>query len=155
MLKSQINFALPIDTLLLNIETWIKWFSARLTHWFLGDAAVSAMYKQILGTDVSSISYESWNCHQVDVTQPYWWYITGIFGNGLVPWKGYYPKYRCPSSIIPNGIVTGQWDNLYVMWPSDAMWWHKSESTSAQVMACYLTAPSHYRNQCWLVIGEV
>ena len=28
--------------------------------------------------------------------------------------------------------------------------WHRSESTLAQVMACCLTAPSHYLNQCWL-----
>ena len=29
-----------------------------------------------------------------------------------------------------------------------------SESTLAQVMACCLTAPSHYLNQCWLIISE-
>ena len=34
--------------------------------------------------------------------------------------------------------------------PSDAIWWHRSGSTLAQVMACCLTAPSHYLNQCWL-----
>ena len=27
--------------------------------------------------------------------------------------------------------------------------------TLAQVMACCLTAPSHYLNQCWLIIGRV
>ena len=31
----------------------------------------------------------------------------------------------------------------------------RSESTVAQVMACWLTAPSHYLNQCWLIISEV
>ena len=39
--------------------------------------------------------------------------------------------------------------------PSDAIWRHKSGSTLAQVMACYLTAPSHYMNQCWLIISKV
>ena len=29
-------------------------------------------------------------------------------------------------------------------WPSDVIWWQGSTSTLAQVMACYLTAPSHY-----------
>ena len=39
------------------------------------------------------------------------------------------------------------------MWPrSDAIWWHRSGSAFAQVMACCLTAPSHYVNQCWLGI---
>ena len=36
--------------------------------------------------------------------------------------------------------------------PSDAIWrW----STLVQVMACCLTAPSHYLNQCWLIISKV
>ena len=32
-------------------------------------------------------------------------------------------------------------------WPCDAIWWHRSRSTLAQVMACCLMAPSHYLNQ--------
>ena len=39
--------------------------------------------------------------------------------------------------------------------PSDAIWLQRSGSTLAQVMACCLTAPSHYLNQCWLIISEV
>ena len=42
------------------------------------------------------------------------------------------------------------------LWPSDTtLWRHKSGSTLAQVMACCLTAPSHYLNQCWLIISKV
>ena len=41
------------------------------------------------------------------------------------------------------------------LWPSDTIWWHRSRSTLAQVMACCLTAPSHYLNQWWLIISEV
>ena len=33
------------------------------------------------------------------------------------------------------------------LWPSDSIWWHSSGSTLAQVMACCLTAPSHYLSQ--------
>ena len=40
-------------------------------------------------------------------------------------------------------------------WTGDAIWPHRSGSTLAQVMACCLTAPSHYLNQCWLVISKV
>ena len=36
-----------------------------------------------------------------------------------------------------------------------AIWWHTSGSTLVQVMACCLTAPSHYLNQCWLIISKV
>ena len=36
----------------------------------------------------------------------------------------------------------------------DAIWQHRSRSTLVQAMACCLTAPSHYLNQCWLIISE-
>ena len=36
--------------------------------------------------------------------------------------------------------------------PSDTIWRQRSGSTLAQIMACCLTAPSHYLNQCWLEI---
>ena len=39
--------------------------------------------------------------------------------------------------------------------PSDAVWRQWSWTTLAQVMACCLTAPSHYLNQCWLIRGSV
>ena len=46
-----------------------------------------------------------------------------------------------------------QWVNS--LRPSDAIWRHRSGPTLAQVMACCLTAPSHYLNQCWLIISKV
>ena len=39
--------------------------------------------------------------------------------------------------------------------PSEAIWRHRSGSTLAQLLACCLTAPSHYLNQCWLIISKV
>ena len=39
--------------------------------------------------------------------------------------------------------------------PSDAIWRWRSWSTLVQVMACCLTAPSHYLNQCWLITSKV
>ena len=44
---------------------------------------------------------------------------------------------------------------INLLWPSDTIWWHGSRSTLVRVMACCLTAPSHYLNQCWLIISEV
>ena len=41
------------------------------------------------------------------------------------------------------------------LWPSDTIWRHTSGSTWVQVMACCLTAPSHYLNQCWLIISKI
>ena len=50
-------------------------------------------------------------------------------------------------------VITPRYFNS--LWPSDAIWRSRSVSTLAQVMACCLTAPSHYLNQCWLIISEV
>ena len=49
----------------------------------------------------------------------------------------------------------GHGQHLNSLWPSDTIWRQRSGSTLAQVMACCLTAPSHYLNQCWLIISEV
>ena len=51
--------------------------------------------------------------------------------------------------------ILGVWNLFSSLWPNDAIWWHRSGSPLAQVMACCLTAPSHYLNQCWLMISEV
>ena len=56
-----------------------------------------------------------------------------------------------PRSMLPYGITSPQWLNS--LWRSDAIWWHRSVSTLAQVMACCLTAPSHNQNQCSLQNG--
>ena len=39
--------------------------------------------------------------------------------------------------------------------PSDAIRRQGTESTLAHIMACCLMAPSHYLNQCWLIISKV
>ena len=41
------------------------------------------------------------------------------------------------------------------LWPSDTICRHRSGSTFAQIMACWLRAPSHYLNQRWLFISKV
>ena len=38
--------------------------------------------------------------------------------------------------------------------PSDAIWRPRCWSTLAQVIACCLTAPSHYLRQCWLIFKK-
>ena len=40
------------------------------------------------------------------------------------------------------------------LWPSDALWCHRSGSMLKQVNACCLMAPSHYLHQYWLVINR-
>ena len=54
-------------------------------------------------------------------------------------------------------LLCGRQGPVYLnsLWPSDAIWRQGSRSTLVQVMACCLTAPSHYLNQCWLIITKV
>ena len=42
------------------------------------------------------------------------------------------------------GLMSSDISEVYSLRPSDAIWRHRSGSTLAQVMACCLTAPSHY-----------
>ena len=44
---------------------------------------------------------------------------------------------------------------MNTMCPSDTIWWNITGSTLAQVMDRCLMAPSHYPNQCWLLISEI
>ena len=40
------------------------------------------------------------------------------------------------------------------LWHCDGLWWHRSGSNFFKVMACCLTAPRHYLNQCWRIINQ-
>ena len=59
---------------------------------------------------------------------------------------------RCSLDLVKWSMIAWHINSL---WPSDAIWRQRSGSTLVQVMACCLTAPSHYLNQCWLTISEV
>ena len=75
----------------------------------------------------------------------YWLGTKQVTMHNLNPWWS--------SLLMHVWITQPQWVNS--LRPSDAIWRHRSGSTLAQVMVCCLTAPSHYLNQCWLVISEV
>ena len=47
-----------------------------------------------------------------------------------------------------------QGSQINSLWPSDAIWRQEFRSTLVQVMSSCLTAPSHYLNQCWLIIKK-
>ena len=59
-----------------------------------------------------------------------------------------------PTTDTPGSPERGRlWINS--LRPSDAIRGQRSGSTLAKVMACCLTAPSHYLTQCWLIIRKV
>ena len=59
-----------------------------------------------------------------------------------------------PQCVEDRVVLTG-YIIFNSLWPGDAIWRHRTRSTLVQIMACCLTAPSHYLNQCWLIISEV
>ena len=70
--------------------------------------------------------------------------------NKFVLWMRYLiPNWELRSSRYHSTLEV---DSL---WPSKAIWQHRSGSTLDLVMACCLTTPSHYLHQCSLFIGEV
>ena len=78
--------------------------------------------------------------------------------------RGYFKHFKRRSCncyavyTIISYITTIYWEYepmfIHSLWPSDTIFWHRSGSTWVQVMACCLTAPSHYLNQCWLIISK-
>ena len=82
-----------------------------------------------------------------------WW--PNMWGKIIIPmyrlWlNGLYGLYgpRCPLfSKRPINLIS-----LSLSLSGDPIWWHRSGSALAQLMACCLTEPRHYLNQCWLVI---
>ena len=79
-----------------------------------------------------------------------WWlvvrypgtYFDKIFRPNIFIHGNAYENVVCKMGAI---CLTPQGVNL---WPSEAIWRHRSGLTLAQVMACCLTAPSHYLKQC-------
>ena len=75
--------------------------------------------------------------------------LIGVIVRSLVQWIcGIICLKICYESLVCFSAVNS-------LWPSDIIWRQGSRSTLAQVMACCLTAPSHYLDQCWLMINEV
>ena len=69
-------------------------------------------------------------------------------------WSSTHRPYPYPSrSLYWHRIIyitvqcKGTWLTHCGLGSSDAIWWHRSGSILAQVMACCLMAPSHYLNQ--------
>ena len=118
-----------------------------------------------------------WGIHRWPVNSPH----KGPVPRKLFPFDGvimcralYLAALRAASSIVESRccralspVYTACWGPLIhsslknntnrtlTLWPNDSIWRRKSGSALAQVMACCLTAPSHYLNQCWLIISEV
>ena len=82
----------------------------------------------VVGTSSSFCCLRRWNTEGEQMWQIQWWVL--------------HAEYEATLLFFFNSL-----------WPSDVIWGHRYWSILAQVMACCLTAPSHYLNQCWLIIS--
>ena len=62
-------------------------------------------------------------------------------------------RMTCIVYLCIHQSIAALWTNS--LGSSDAIWRWRSWSTLVQVMSCCLTTPSHYLNQCWLIISKV
>ena len=122
-----------------------------------------------LGYTVYSAKLPSGDCHKTSLMIT----VNIGSGNGMVPagnnpisepmltqisvatWRHSGVKmgihlWRMSFPLHPPGISSF----INSLGPNDAICCWGSWSTLVQVMACCLTAPSHYLNQCWLIINK-
>ena len=132
-LKSQwVNLLLPSDAIwhqdiLVNIGSGnglspVQW---KAITWIIVDLLSIWPYKKINFCKI-------WQGVTLTLAQWRWPKASIIFCQGQLTKKTKTKKWF--------GILT----HCGHLWLSDAMWWHRSWSTLAQVVACCLTAPSHY-----------
>ena len=144
MLKKQIDYPL-----LPNISTHYKTVGYKY-KWIYGKQNDTIIHKlgRFIGIMVilSVVPMDSKAAYGTHIHMVTSWLVRGIH------WSlGGFPSQRASDMKLCYFL----WCQFNSLWPSDAIWRHRSGSTLAQVMACCLTAPSHYLNQCWLIISQV
>ena len=89
-----------------------------------------------------------------DLLQEYSW---NLDQNNLTVLWSMFPSIQGFLKLLTWSHLFHPWlpTTINSLWPSDAIWCNRSGSTLVQVMACCLAAPSHYLNQCWLIINSV
>ena len=93
------------------------------------------------------------------VPRYYWFIISWIYRNKL-QWNLYRnTKLFCHENIFEIAIckiATILFKPLCVnsLWPGDTIWWQRSDICSGNHSGS-LTAPSHYLNQCWLIMKDI
>ena len=80
--------------------------------------------------------------------KPLYWLILKYF-NCTINWN---EGNACENVSYQMVTILSQSQCVNSLWPRDAIWRHGSRSTLDQAMAWCLSAPSHYLNQCSLII---
>ena len=109
---------------------------------FSYDNALRWMQQELTGDKSTLVQVMAWCCQCLSGSKPL-------------------PEPVLAQFSVPNGATRPQWqktDRVTTTHYGTVTQYGDidlSASTLAQVMACCLTAPSHYLSQCWLIICEV
>ena len=133
-----------------------------ITSWG-GGIKAPFVYSSVRDSFISQ-KYRSWSLYHFHI-----WWVSPQLSCGYT--AQIWPWYAIGIQCFDNGEKSGKWRKgeiilifpaawvsvyqLISLEPSDAIWRWRSWSTLVQVMACCLTAPSHYLKQCWLIISKV
>ena len=128
-----------------------QWPNFSICNWYSVHAFIIHCFLQV-NLAVSRLSRWSWS----EILRR--WSCSASVRRIVKHMRQVWPNWT--STQVSNHRVTGAkthkvWLTFNSLWLSDVIWQQGSRSTLAQVMACCLTAPSHYLNQCWLVITKV
>ena len=99
--------------------------------------------------DLSSMTYHQWGPSAFNWEQ-FYRHCLGITHYKL--FENYIFENTTISHKNNDLMRTEIWSYLLL---GDVIWRHGTRSTLAQVMACCLSAPRQYLNQCWLIICAV
>ena len=128
-MKSLYPTAVMCENSLIQWNVWIHW---------LPRENISTMSPPLVGHNFTSVdillTFTLCQCNVITL-------LDNLSGTGAS-----YTKWHS----LHFHVITS--NSINSLWPNHAIWQHRSGLTLSQVMACCLTAPSHYLNHCWLIV---
>ena len=150
---SELNNPNSIIYQLTLVSYWLE-----TSHWNFSQTATLHLYnmadKRWKATTAALLSPIFWLQGHIPNQKSLWELFTQD-GTDQPHWLMDYSSDWFPGIGYARFRYVGKSD-IYInsLWPSDTICRHRSGSTLAQVMACCLTAPSHWLTQYWLLISK-
>ena len=138
-----------------GLATWGARASAAIVLFLVSWILFRPQYHKNWSVDWASVRWSLWS----SLLNIYWSSVIRSYADFFIVNCYQLPKLdhdiRCYTRECYMVLTLHVAISLNSLGPSDAIWHWISWSTLVQVMACCLTAPSHYMNQCWLIISKV
>ena len=132
-----------------SIEFW-EWIRNFISH-FTGRVITCMLGLKFIHISTRS----SWNFNDISTPNSMTWF-KGKKQKILNSFKHFpiiFLRCMSPDSLIALNPIYKTSDNMICSLVM-SIWQHRTGSILAQVMVCFLMAPTHYLNKCWLLSGE-